>query len=256
MIKFIELLLRSLLGRELDNPSPVIAQEPREPVKAYPEQKLPPRDLGGANQRQQRIITPVRKDIPVMNKSKPRTSLRGCCEIIAKEAVILNRYLDTEGIWTIGPGVTAAAGADINPNTFKGRITLERSIDLFQKILPKYERIVYNLMGGAAKAAKLKPHEFDALVSLAYNAGDINKPMTRKLARSGDIAGAIDIWRANRVLWSRRDKEVALAKYGVYSAKTIPVGLADPNGLVLKSTFKYMKISKLIERLEDAGGFA
>lgn len=254
MIKFIELLLRSLLGLELDNP-PVITQERREPVKAYPEQKLPPRDLGRVKHADNRI-KPSTKEREIMQFRKPRTSIRGCCEIIAKEAVILNRYLDTEGIWTIGPGITAAAGADINPNTFKGKITLERSIDLFEKILPKYEAIVYRLMGGAAKAAQLKQHEFDALVSLAYNAGDINKPMTRKLARAGNIAGAIDIWRANRVLWSRRDKEVKLAKYGVYSAKTIPVGLADPNGLVLKSTFRHMRISTLIDKLEGHGGLA
>ncbi len=185
-----------------------------------------------------------------------RTSLLGCCEMIAKEAVILNRYLDSENIWTIGPGITHKANVGIDPRYFKGVITLERAVTLFEKALPQYEGFVYGLMGSKARAGELLQHEFDALVSLAYNAGNINKPMTRGLARSGDIAGAIDIWRANRSLWSRRDKEVALARTGVYSAKTIPVGMADPNGLVIKSSFKYMRIATLIEKLNASGGFA
>jgi len=198
------------------------------------------------------------KDPQILQEDRmlPRTSLRGRIEIMASEAIILNRYLDSKGIWTIAVGVTASAGASIDPRVFKGVITLERAVDMFQHLLPKYEKIVYNLMDGPDKAAELEQHEFDALVSLAWNAGNINKPMTRRLARSGDIAGAIDIWRADRSLWSRRDKEVELAAHGIYSAKTVLVGMADPNGLVLQSTMKRRRVDTLIAMMENHGGLA
>ena len=246
MKRIIEILLRAIFGRDLKKtPESVVERDLKEEGQSTGRTPAP---LHSPEITQPvRVIdaTPQDKEL-AMVKQYIRTSIEGICQILSHEAIVLNRYRDSKGIWTIGPGITAKAKAGINPNTFKGLITVERALDLFDAILPQYERYVYNLMGGKEAASKLKQHEFDALVSLAYNAGNINKPMTRGLARSGEIAGAIDIWRADRVLWKRRDSEVALAKYGIYKAKTILVGMADPNGLVLQSTMRRKNISTIV----------
>ena len=170
-----------------------------------------------------------------------KTSLRGRLEIMAHEGVVLSRYKDSKGIWTIGVGVTAAAKASVNPRTFRGLLTLAQAVDLFGEVLPKYEAIVDRLLDGQ----RVRQHEYDALVSLAFNAGNIAKPLTTRKVRSGDIAGAIDLWRADRILWKRRDKEVRLAREGVYGSKSIMTALADPNGTVLRSTRKFVPISRM-----------
>ena len=175
-----------------------------------------------------------------------QTSLRGKLEILSHEGVVLNRYRCPAGVWTIGPGITRAARASVNPGTFKGRLTVEQCVDLLGEVLPRYEATVNRLLGGR----RAKQHEYDALVSLAYNAGDIAKPLTTRKARSGDIPGAINLWRADRILWGRRDKEVKLARDGIYSAKSIMTALADHNGVVLRSTRKFVPVARMAAKLE------
>lgn len=176
-----------------------------------------------------------------------RTSMRGALEILAHEAIVLNRYRDTKGIWTIGVGVTSASKASINPDLFSGTITAVEAYDLFREILPKYEDMVNKSLAGR----KVKQHEYDALVSLSYNAGNIAKPLTMAKIASGDVAGAIDLWRADRVLWSRRNKEVKLAKTGQYPSEFVTVYTADNNGIVNRRSGKRVP---LIEFASGGGG--
>ena len=94
-----------------------------------------------------------------------RTSLAGAFSIIAHEAIVLTRYRDSRGVWTIGVGHTAAAGAP-DPAAFGGAMTLGQAIELFRRDLAQFERRV-----NAAFEVKLRQHEFDAAVSFDFNNG-------------------------------------------------------------------------------------
>lgn len=150
-----------------------------------------------------------------------RTSLRGQAEIVAHEAVVTSRYRCPADRWTIGPGITAAAGASVNPETFHGTLTLAECMGLFREVLPRYEVIVDRLLG----PARVAQHEYDALVSLAWNVGDVAQPKTTRLARSGNVPGAIDLWRRGETpgLKKRRDAEMHLARTGEYVARWVKV---------------------------------
>ena len=169
---------------------------------------------------------------------------------MSHEAIGLRRYKDSKGIWTIGVGITSAAQASINPLTFLGTITAAQAVDLFHEVLPKYEAIVDRLLDGL----KVKQHEYDALVSLAFNAGNINKPMTRSLARQGRIAEAIDLWRADKILWPRRNKEVKLARTGVYHAKYVTSYDANEHGIINRRSGKRIPVSDLMVGGGGGGG--
>ena len=177
-----------------------------------------------------------------------QTSERGALEIIAHEGVVLNRYLDTKGVWTIGIGVTDAAGAEIRPSTFKGELTVQQAYQMFRGLLPQYERFVHKLLSNSGNPA-IKQHEFDALVSLAWNVGNIitiksQTKGTRKHLAYGDVPEAINLWRADRDLKKRRDKEVALAKTGVYPSRSALVANAGEYGEVLWGKAKRVPLSQ------------
>lgn len=236
------------------------SRETEDPSQTAPESRFPSQTTEDTDDAA--LVHPERPD-PEENDVKPltdrssddmtmKTSLLGRIEIMSHEAIILNRYLDSRNIWTYGIGFTKAAGTGIDPRYWKGEITVDRAVEIFEQVLPKYEKYVHNLLDGV----KVAQHEFDALVSLAWNAGNIDKPMTGRLARSGDIAGAINLWRHNRELWKRRDKEVALALTGKYKAKTLLVGYADTNGELLRSTYRYIRVSTVIDKLNATGGLA
>lgn len=165
-------------------------------------------------------------------------SLRGKVFLAAHEAIVLRRYRDIKRIWTIAVGVTAAARASINPETFHGDITVRHAIDLMIAILPQYEKEARQAAGGRT----LPQHQFDALVSLAYNVGDIG-PTARRLIARGQVGAAIDLYRADERrleaekkgngegMKLRRDAEVRLAKTGDYGKKKIRVMSATRGGV-------------------------
>ena len=123
------------------------------------------------------------------------TSKRGQIAILSHEAIVLTRYKDSAGIWTIGVGVTAMAKAAINPDTFTGQITLVEAVRMFADILPKYERGVNAALAKYGLTAT--QHEYDALVSLCYNLG------------SAPVGRFCHIWRDN-------GKEAAASKMMEY----------------------------------------
>lgn len=155
-------------------------------------------------------------------------SLRGKVFLAAHEAIVLRRYLDSVGVWTIGIGVTAAAGASINPETYHGRITVRHAIDLMIAVLPQYEDAARK----AAQGKILKQHEFDALVSLAYNVGPQLgyswKRDTRRLIAEGKVGDAISLWRGSL---KRRGAEIILASTGDYGNDLIRVMSANSAGV-------------------------
>lgn len=96
------------------------------------------------------------------------TSAIGREALISREAIKLKAYIDSVGVWTIGIGHTAGAGAPIP----KAGMTITRSeaLSIFARDIKKYEAAVVKGLG-ASVCDKLEQHQFDALVSICYNIG-------------------------------------------------------------------------------------
>jgi lysozyme len=93
-----------------------------------------------------------------------KTSENGKNLIKRFEGCRLDAYKCSAGVWTIGYGNTFYENGDkVQPNDV---ITLQRAEELFNLLLPKYERIV-----NIKLKKKVTQNQFDALVSHTYNTG-------------------------------------------------------------------------------------
>lgn len=158
--------------------------------------------------------------------------------LAGREGERLTSYRCSAGVWTVGVGHTAACGAPIpGPGV---RITAAQSDAAFERDLVKFETAV----AGALKVP-VADHEFDALVSLAFNVGGrgvARSTIVRKL-NAGDRAGAADaflMWRIPAEILSRRRAERLQFKTPYAKAlprardtdkrpaKTVPLSLPKP----------------------------
>ncbi len=159
-----------------------------------------------------------------------KTSLKGMLFIAAHEAVVLQPYLDSVGIWTIGVGITKAAHVGIDPETFRGRISLQQALEMFAKTLPKYERGVAKAFGDYP----LKQHEWDAAVSFHYNTGAIGKASWVRAmkdgARKSEIRKLFMRWNKPHAIVERRQQECDLLLKGDYGNLDIPLFNTDGRG--------------------------
>jgi lysozyme len=88
-----------------------------------------------------------------------------CYELIKRfEGLILKAYKDKTGVWTIGYGCTHYE--DGTPVRSGDRITKARAEKLLINIVNNIARQVSQLV-----TAKLNEHQFDTLVSFAFNVG-------------------------------------------------------------------------------------
>ena len=158
-----------------------------------------------------------------------KTSTAGLMALTAHEGIVLSRYKDSVGVWTIGIGHTKAAG-NPDPATFAGSLMIGEAFGLLRHDIMKYEADV-----NRAVKVPLAQHEFDALVSFHYNTGQIGKASFVKRLNAGDRAGAIKgimDWRKPPEIIPRRAAERDLFKTGVYPAPFATVYPADKNGRV------------------------
>lgn len=179
----------------------------------------------------------------------------GRVELMADEAIVLTRYKDSAGIWTIGVGVTDAAGASIKPTRFKGEITLKQAVNMFERVLIDYENAV-----NAIIKVPLLQHEFDALVSFHYNTGQIKAGTVDNKINAGDKEGAMKtLLRYNKKrnpktgklevsqgLVKRRNSEKHLFETGLYGNGFVSVYKANSAGKVLWGTGKRVNALKLL----------
>lgn len=159
-----------------------------------------------------------------------KTSRLGRMAIVSHEAIVLTRYLDSEGVWTLGIGHTAAAGG-INPVNFKGELSISQVLDLFEDDLPKYEADVNRLV-----KVLLKQHQFDALVSFHFNTGKLGKSTLLRRINAGDFAGAereFDKWHKPASITERRNKEKALFADNRYPLPFANIYPATATGKIL-----------------------
>lgn len=148
-----------------------------------------------------------------MNMSK-----QGIDFLIREEGERLCAYRDIVGIWTIGVGHTG--WVDDKRVCERMRISQEKSREILLADLRRFERAVNNEV-----VLPLSQHQFDALVSLAFNIGEgafLKSTLLKKL-NQGDYSGASEqilAWKyagGRPVLLRRRKREKALFDRGVYA---------------------------------------
>lgn len=142
-----------------------------------------------------------------------QTSDKGIKFIINEEGGIrLKAYKCQAGILTIGVGHT---GKDVKEGM---EITEEKAIDLLKLDLRRFEDTVNESIN-----VTLKQHEFDALISLAFNIGAsaFSKSTLVKRINAGsdmkDVEEAWKMWRKGGgkvlpILVRRREREVKMYK--------------------------------------------
>lgn len=141
-----------------------------------------------------------------------KISDKGIEFLIKEEGEVLTAYKCQVGVWTIGVGHT---GKDVVPGM---EISKEKSRELLKLDLRRFENIVNKSINGT-----LKQHEFDALVSLAFNIGvsAFSKSTLVKRINAGadikDIEVAWKMWRMGGgkvlpILVRRREKEIKMYK--------------------------------------------
>lgn len=171
-------------------------------------------------------------------------SREGAMELIGHEAIVLTRYRDSVGIWTIGVGHTKAAG-DPDPAKFTGELTLKQVFDLFEHDVARYVADV-----NAALRVKVSQTQFDALVSFHYNTGAIRKASLTQRLNAGDVAGAAQgfmAWVKPKEITARRAKERDLFASGKYANRGMAAILpATPEGRVLWNKRKTINLAEAL----------
>lgn len=172
-----------------------------------------------------------------------KMSTEGLMALIGHEGIVLSRYKDSVGVWTIGVGHTAAAGYP-DPRSYVGSLTVGEALGLLRQDIVKYEAGV-----NAAVKVPLKQHEFDALVSFHYNTGAIGKASFVKKLNADDRAGALKgimDWRKPPEIIGRRTAERDLFKTGIYPTPSATVYPATPDGKVLWGQGKSLNLREAL----------
>lgn len=147
-----------------------------------------------------------------------KMSTKGKIDLICKEGVSTQVYLDSVGVKTIGIGATVSEIPDLNKWPLDKSLTLQQVFDLFPRSLAKYEQAV-----NVAVKVPLEQHQFDALVSICYNigVGGLKGSQFIKKINNGEsmqsIHAAIMMWTKNKELIGRRKKEADLYTTGKYN---------------------------------------
>jgi lysozyme len=182
-----------------------------------------------------------------------KTSLEGLVSLVAHEGIVLSRYKDSVGVFTIGVGHTKAAGG-INPETFTGTLTIAQVFDMLKEDIVKYENGV-----NKAVTVPLKQHEFDALVSFHYNTGAIGKASFVKKLNAGDRKGAAKgmmDWRKPPEIIPRRTAERDLFLHGKYSGPFATIYPATSSGAVQWGKGKLVNVRDMLAKpvvVDDPG---
>jgi lysozyme len=133
-----------------------------------------------------------------------KMSTRGREALKAREGLRLNAYRCSAGVWTIGVGHTAAAGAPIPMPGLT--ITAQEADEILTRDLVLYERAIES-----ALRVPVTQNQFDALVSICFNVGPkFANSTTIKRLNAGDVQGAADailFWNKPAEIMGRRKTE-------------------------------------------------
>lgn len=177
-----------------------------------------------------------------------KMSTAGLVALIGREAIVLTRYRDSKGIWTLGIGHTKAAGG-INPETFTGTLTMAEVLDLLRTDIVKYEDGV-----NRAVTARVTQAEFDALVSFHFNTGGIGRASLTATLNAGDkkTAGAQFMnWVTPKEITERRESERDQFLTGVYPPPFATLYPATPSGAIQWGKGKRVDVAALFGPVEE-----
>jgi lysozyme len=143
---------------------------------------------------------------PAASSPATRITARVALEIVGHEAIVLEAYKDSEGIWTWGVGVTDRSGHSVgrykdNPATVEQVLTVYIWL-LRERYLPAVIRAFH---GFALSEAQLA-----AALSFHYNTGAIERASWVDLAKAGkneEAKAAFMQWRKPASIIERRTKE-------------------------------------------------
>lgn len=178
-------------------------------------------------------------------------STQGLIALIGHEGIVLSRYRDSVGVWTIGVGHTSAAGG-IDPRTFTGQLTMRQALALLRTDIAKYEADVRR-----AVTVALEQHEFDALVSFHYNTGAVARAELTASLNAGNRSKAgrqfLNYMKPPEI-GNRRRAESTLFLTGQYPDAAVTVYPATRDGKVLWSQGKALDATELLQGVTQAGG--
>lgn len=178
-----------------------------------------------------------------------KTSLNGMFAIMRHEGIVLSRYKDAVGVWTIGVGHTAAAGTP-DPKDIDWKLSFAEVRHILQRDLRKFEARV-----NKAIKVPLEQHEFDALVSFDFNTGGIHRATATRLINAGqkrEGADALLNWtraggRELPALVTRRKEERAVFTRAAYPDPFATIYPATPEGKVEWSKGKRVDLRTLVQ---------
>lgn len=184
-----------------------------------------------------------------------KISPKGVLEIAEHEGIVPAPYKDSEGVWTVGIGHTAAAGGPDPARLPRGMPpdldgAILEYLRLFDADLDKYEARV-----NEAVARPLKQHQFDALVSFDLNTGGIFRAKLTEAINRGDMSGdGFMGWLKPKSIVRRRRDEQALFLTGRYEANgdSIAIWRVGEDGQ-LRGILKTVSGAELQELLNRAG---
>lgn len=138
-------------------------------------------------------------------------------EIVGHEAIVLEAYRDSEGIWTWGIGVTDASGHSVMRYKDAPQ-TIKRVLEVYIWLLnTNYARDVRKEFAGQ----KLTDAEFTAALSFHYNTGAILRTEWTDLVKAGNRKAARAFLESHYLnggdLTKRRKEEAALFFDGKWS---------------------------------------
>jgi lysozyme len=175
-----------------------------------------------------------------------RTSRQGMVEIAAHEGIVSMPYRDSVGIWTIGVGHTASAGAP-DPQDLPRAYAqpMSQIMEIFSRDLARFEARVNRFV-----KVDLAQHEFDALVSFDFNTGGIDRARLTRLLNEGNRDGAADAfmgWTKPKEIIGRRKMEQKLFRTGHYHADGRATAYeADAAGRVLWRTGRDVNVLAML----------
>jgi lysozyme len=178
-----------------------------------------------------------------------KTSKRGLAEIAAHEGIVLSKYKDSVGVWTIGIGHTKNAGSP-NPEDVVGELSLQDIMEIFARDIEKFEKRVTKAFSRA-----LTQSQFDAAVSFDFNTGGIHRASWVRFFNAGEDERAQHTfmkWRKPREIIPRRQAECDLFFKGKYSSKgKVNVYSASAKGAVRWSSGRQVVLPSLTSKKDD-----
>jgi len=144
---------------------------------------------------------------PITNPAPGGLTVRGHMEVITHEAIVLEAYRDSVGVWTWGVGVTNASGHQVHPRYLRNPQSITRVLEVYEWLVrKKYLPEVRAAFG----RIKLNEHQLAAALSFHWNTGGIARASWVRSFRDGKIEQSkreFMQWRKPPEIIKRREAE-------------------------------------------------